>query len=395
MLPKSVPTPPGAPAIAGDRPQLKIAPRAQDARNGQQDGSGGIRDSAVVITDELSGWHGEWRRTLETMKATLADLGQACESAIDAREAEVAGLVDTLVESARAEATTAAEQTREQAQIEITRLQQSLAEVQTRADTLQSDLDAERDSVKTLREQLEMDGAARVRAEAERDEARRECQQQMSAAELQARGLRSESDGLRGELKIARQQLDEAVAETSKATATLQLIQRALAQGMPVNVAVQNETRSGDGAALAESRPCELRAENSSVLQPPAIGASPVADPQVALAAAHPDVVEDIKRVLEQVESIYNLDLNAGRVGTELVDSLTGSLRYARDLIVARWSRDGCDAAALFEYQMAVLLDLNVATSFGRHLSISACASRKLVASPTAGNPDAIEKTIS
>jgi chromosome segregation ATPase len=185
MLPKSVPTTPGAPAIAADRPQLKIAPRAQDARNGQQ-------DSSVVINDELSGWHGEWRRTLETMKATLADLGQACESAIDAREAEVAGLIDTLVESARAEATTAAEQTREQAQIEITRLQQSLAEVQTRADTLQRDLDAERNSVKTLKEQLEIDGAARVRAETERDEARRECLRHVSAAELQAQRLRSE-----------------------------------------------------------------------------------------------------------------------------------------------------------------------------------------------------------
>jgi hypothetical protein len=329
------------------------------------------------------------------VKATLADLEQSCASAIDARESEVAGLIDTLVESARAEATTAAEQTREQAQIEITRLQQSLAELQTRAETLQSDLGAERDTVKTLKEQLEMDGAARVRAEAERDEARRECQQQVSAAELQAQGLRSESDGLRVELRVVRQQLDEAVAETSRVTATLQLIQRALAQGMPVNVAIQNEARSGDAEAVAESRPSESGAENSAVPQSPVVPARPVADPQIALAAAHPDVVEDIKRVLEQVEGIYNLDLNAGRVGTELVDSLTGSLRYARDLIVARWSRDGCDAATLFEYQMAVLLDLNVATSFGRHLSISACASRKPAASATHGDLDTVRKTIS
>jgi len=396
MLPESVPTPSAAPTNSGDRPQLKIAARAQDVRSEQ-------RESSVVINDELAGWHKEWRRTLESMKATLADLERSCESAIDARDGEVAGLIETLVASARADATAAAEQTREQAQIEITRLEQALSDLESRAGALKSDLATERATVKTLEEQLETDrntletlkgqlatdGAARVRAEGERDEARRECERQSSAAELQVHGLRSENDALKNELTVLRHQLEEALAETSKTTATLQVIQQALAQGMPVNMGVQNDKRSSNTASAADAR-SESGAEIVSV-QPSPVAPSVVPDPQAAIAAAHPEVIEDIKRVFEQVESIYTLDLNAGRTGTELVDSLTGSLRYARDLIVARWSRDGFDAAGLFEYHMALLLDTNVATSFGRHLSISAYASRK-PAAPAQGESATVEK---
>jgi len=106
------------------------------------------------------------------------------------------------------------------------------------------------------------------------------------------------------------------------------------------------------------------------------------ADAPTTLPEKHPEVAVDIKRVLEQVKDIYELDLNSGRSGTELVDSLTGSLRYARNLIVARWHRDDCDAETLFESQMALVLDASAGTSFGRHLSIAVYELRKPAASP-------------
>ena len=383
MLPKPVSTTPTAAAAAGDRPQLKIAARAtQDAADVQPTASVVIPTAsvvipaaAVVINDELSGFHGQWRRTLETVKATLADLEQACESAIDAREAEVARLTDTLVESAAAEAATAAEQTREQARIEIGALQRALAELQTRVETLQSDLDAERESVKSINVQLETELAARGRAETERDEARAECQRQAAAARSQVEALRSESSARSAELSVARQELAAAIAERSKLMATFQTVQRALAQGTSVDIAAQTENGGGDASALAESR--KLHPENGSARDGSRPAASVLAEAQVALINAHPEAVEDVTRVLEQVEAIYHLDLNSGRSGMELVNSLTDSLRYARDVILARWKSEDCDAETLFANQVAVLLDVNAATSFGRHLSIAAYASHE------------------
>jgi hypothetical protein len=375
MLPNPVqPTSP-TPA-AGDRPQLKIAARSEpDPRSGQ-------RATSEAIEDELSRWNGQWRRTLETVKSTLADLEQACESAIETREADVAGLVDRLVEKAAAEASAAAEQTRAQAQVEIDQLQGELTELRAAVVTLRSDLDAERENVKSAKAQLETDVAGRVRAEAERDEARAECQRQTAAAALEANSLRSESNALRAELSTARQQLDAAIAERAKLATTVQVIQQALAQGPAVNVSGLDAKPGAIPAPATDRRPDEPRTESSVTAEVPSSTSSSPADAPATLPEKHPEVAEDIKRVLEQVKDIYELDLNSGRSGTELVDSLTGSLRYARNLIVARWHRDDCDAETLFESQLAVVLDANAGISFGRHLSIAVYELRKPAASP-------------
>jgi hypothetical protein len=381
MLPNpvSIPTPSSTAPAANDRPQLKIAARSeQDARDQH-------RATSVVINDDLREWHGQWQRTLETVKATLADLERTCESAMDAREADVTGLIDTLVESASAEAAAAAEETRAQAQSEIAQLRSVMTELQTRVDALQGELDAERESVKSIKTQLEIDVAERVRAETERDEARRECERQSAAAALQVASLRSDSEALSAELTTVRQQLDAAIAERSKLATTFQVIQQALAQGPPANMAALSEGAGAALSSLADRPPQGARAENR-VTAVASLASNPPADARSILAERHPDVVEDIARVLEQVEDIYQLDLKSGRSGTELVDALSGSLRYARDLIVARWHRDDCEAETLFAYQMAVALDLKAGTSFGRHLSIAAYDLPKPAESPAQGS---------
>jgi len=390
MRPNQLPPPDSAPAAA--RPTLKLAARtAQDLRNLAHTAT------SAVINDEVHRSHGQWRQTLDAVKETLASLERTCESAIEAQEAGVAGLIDTLVGSATAEADAAAQQTRAQAEGEISELKGEIAglkgeiaelkvgmaELQAVDDGLKADLQVERDRLKSTKEQLDVELGARVRAESERDEAHRVCQQVVSAAQSEAHGLRAESDAQKAELSLARQRLDAAHAECSKLMATFQSVQRALSLGQSGEMVLGAEDTGRDRVAAGESRPRQVRAENSSdpAPGPAGLACSPVDVAQRARFAAHPEALEDVKQMLDQVEAMYWADLNAGRSPLEVVDCLTGHLRYARDVTIARSSLDQCDAEALFEQQFAALRDLKEETTFGRHLSISAHALRRPLAS--------------
>jgi chromosome segregation ATPase len=344
-----------APAKAASRPQLKIAARlTEEVRDVGQTAA------SAVITEEVHRSHAAWRRTLDSVKETLAALERTCETALDEQEADLAGLIESLVRSATAGAESAAEQTRAQAQIEI-------AELQAAVDTLRADLQAERDAVKTTSAQLDAEVAARVRAEGERDEAQRTSQQIMSETESRVEAVRIESRRQQADLSLARQQLEAARAERSKLMATFESLQRVLAVGQSGDAALEPMT-------LMETRQFEVPADTTPDPARSFESVEPVAEDPVV--EAHPEAVEDISQLLEQIEAMYSADLTSGRSPIEVVDRLTGSLRYARDVAVARWGSADCDAGALFDRQIAVLLDLKGGTSFGRHLSISAYAAR-------------------
>ena len=293
-----------APAAAAIRPQLKIGARTtHDVR---------------VRKDEAHRLHDyQWRRTLAAIKESLVE--RTCEAAIEACEAGVAGVIDTLVKSATAEANAAAEQTRAQARIEKAELQAEITQCQSVIDRLQADL------------------------------------------------------------SLARQQLAAAMAERSKLMATFELVQRALSLRTSGDLEVEDA-----GCDWVRPGPLqEVRIEKSSVVAPTLAGLAspPVADAQVAVGEAHPEAVENIKRVLEQVQVIYDLDVKSDRSSVELVDLLTTRLRQARDVVVARSNLSERDAIALFEQQIDVMLDLMGGTPFGRHLSIAAYAARGPVTS--------------
>ena len=379
MLPNPL-SPPVAGAEPVARPQLRLAGGTES--DPQRDTS----TIAAVIHETVHRSHAQWRGTLDAVKEALATLERNCESAIETQEAGVAALIDTLAGNAAAEADAAAQQVRTQAQTEIAELQRALVTLHTVVEQLQTDLDAARDSMKSLQTQLDVEVAARVRAETERDEARRHCQQQAAAAEAEMAVLRSEGEAQKAELTLALLQLDSAVAERSKLMATFQMVQRALSQGAPEDIAVPARDPKQAVATLPESPGSQLRAEKTSTPEAPAGAVVPVVDARAVLADKHVEAVEDAKRVLEQVEAMYQLDLNSGRPGMEVVDSLTGSLRYSRDAFVARWSA-GCDAETLFEYQVDLLLHTHAGTSFGRHLSIAAYESRQHAASPAQAHP--------
>jgi hypothetical protein len=276
-----------APAAAAIRPPLKIGART-------------TQDVSVRKDEGYLSPDSQWRRRLDAIKESLVE--RTCEAAIEACEAGVAGVIDTLVKNATAQANAAAEQTRAQARIEKAELQAEITQCQAVIDRLQADL------------------------------------------------------------SLARQQLAAAVAERSKLMATFELVQRALSL-----------KTSGDGevedAAFDEvMHPEPLKAG----LPSPSVADAPVADAQVAVREAHPEAVANIKRVLEQVQATYALDVKSDRSSVELVDLLTTRLRQARDVIVARSNLSEHDAIALFEQQIDVMLDLMGGTEFGRHLSISA-----------------------
>jgi hypothetical protein len=363
-----------------NRPPLRIAARST------QDGSEAEPNASVVIRDQVGGWHAQWRQTLQTMKETLAGLEQACDSAIDAREAEVSGLIETLVQGAAAEATTAADRTQEQAQIEIRELQQASVILRATVETLQAGIETERDNVKRLSAQLEGEGAARASAERERDELQRGCQGRIAAAEAKAEALQAELQAQKAELAVARQQLEAAFAERSKLTTTVRLIQRALALSVPSDIAVPAGVEDKDPIVSregAQHRPTERSAAPKAPPEAP----NPADAARRALIEAHPDAVEDITRMLEQVETLYHQDVESGRPGIEVVDRFTASLRHARSLIVGRWSTDTVDAQTLFRYHMDLLLEQRADTSFGRHLGMAAYALRTPAPSPVHEEP--------
>ena len=149
MSPNPLSTIVSAPAAAAIRPQLKIGARtAQDVR---------------VRKDDAYRWHDyQWRRTLDAIKESLIE--RTCEAAIEACEAGVAGVVDTLVKRATAEANAAVERTRAQAKIEKAQLQAEMRQCQLVIDRLQADLSLARqqlDAAMAERSKLQVEGAGR------------------------------------------------------------------------------------------------------------------------------------------------------------------------------------------------------------------------------------------
>ena len=172
-----------APAAAAIRPPLKIGARTtHDVR---------------VRKDEGYRLHDyQWRRTLDAIKESLVE--RTCEAAIEACEAGVAGVIDTLVKSATAEANAAAEQTRAQARIEKAELQAEITQCQSVIDRLHADL------------------------------------------------------------SLARQQLAAAMAERSKLMATFELVQRALSLRTSGDGEVE-DAGCDEVCARSHSRKCGLR----------------------------------------------------------------------------------------------------------------------------------------
>lgn len=343
-----LPAPVGA-AEAAARPQLRLAARTGSHTDPE------ITTIAAGVEEVVGRSHVQWRGTLDSVKETLATLERDCESAIEAQEAGVAGLIDTLVGKATAEAEAAAQQARAEAQIEIAGLQAEREELRRTVDALQANLQVEQDKRAAAQEQLELEFAARVRVEAKNEAAARAHQQRMAEAEAQIHKLRAETNDRKSELALVNQQLAAAKADSAKLLRTFQSLQRVLSNE-------QSETPASDNAA-----------------EP---GSFPPAEPEAAGIEAPPEALQDIAQILTQIEDMHTADLNSGLLPMAVVDALTANLRYARETIISRSPLDPAHAEALFDQQLDVVLEVNAGSAFGRHLSIAAYAAARLMGVP-------------
>ena len=97
-----------------------------------------------------------------------------------------------------------------------------------------------------------------------------------------------------------------------------------------------------------------------------------VTNTRAADAESHPELLEYVKQLLAEMETIYWADLRSEANAADVVDRLTANLRYARDVFTRRLATYDGGEPALFEQQIAILLDSKPETSFARHLAIAA-----------------------
>jgi hypothetical protein len=219
----------------GDRPTLRIAARTTPVA--------GDADPAVApsTTHEAGGW-----------------------------KADVAGLLERITAGAAADAAQAAAQARAQAQVQITELEQKIIALQSNMDSL------------------------RTSGESERSELQRQCRERVSAAESLVETLRAELAGHKAELLVVRQQLEAAIAERSKLTATFRLVQRALAltttDGLPDMTDAAAST-----AASVETVSHQPSAEHAAAA--PIIEAAPKPDESpIVVINAPQEAIDDVRR---------------------------------------------------------------------------------------------------
>lgn len=94
--------------------------------------------------------------------------------------------------------------------------------------------------------------------------------------------------------------------------------------------------------------------------------------------AADPELLAELDgyaaSLLDEVESMYMLDVGLGLHPAALVDRLTANLTYAQDACARRFASAGIPEADIFDERLTALLDLKATTPFGRHLAIASYA---------------------
>ena len=310
-----------------------------------------------------------------SLQAAITDLRAAFQTelagVVDRLLGVAAATTDAAVESARAAAESAldavvadlAEKTRQN-----DTLTESFLQVEIQAEELRSRLQAECERRSAVEGKFEQEQSARERAEAATAEAEDVRQQVVAAYESRLRALHEELDGLRGELSGLRGRLANEASERARLVAALKTVQQACASA-----------ESGAGVdAVPQAAPAEADTTDENHDEPDTAAAAPASNRSLKLVTPtqppvddSPELREYIKELFDRIDSMYWLDHKA-HASADLVARLSANLRYAREALLRRTDSDGGAAAALFERELTVRLDLNGSTSLGRHLGIAA-----------------------
>jgi hypothetical protein len=253
---------------------------------------------------------------------------------------QISVAVGTLTVRAEASARAAVEQATEQLRATEAALRGQLA-------TSGSALDAERETTRTLADELASERTARERAAALHAQAQASHEEALSACATRLRALEAELETGRRERAQLASQLSAEAAERAQAMTVLQSVRAALGGGEIAAVlggAIPMATAAtGPAPALPSLAAVDAPAEN-------------------------PSSADCAGALLDEVEASYLRDTEETPLPSELVDRLIGHLRTARELYVAQC---GTETVDVFDRQLSALLNTKGSLPFGRHLSVA------------------------
>jgi hypothetical protein len=351
-------------------------------------------EASAFLTGELTRRHAELQRTLESVKTVLTGLERQREAAIEEHQRETAAGVSALVEKLLMAATghveAAERRGRDEAHVQI-------ADVQALVERLKDELKVERERVDTAHDTLDQEQAARRRVEAACAEQELGHQERAAQNESRLQAVQDELEAQRAECFRLRQQLDLEQSERAKFAAALQTVQRAVSFAEPIHA--DDATSSAYVAQPVDRSPAQGPGERAvpgtitrqglassgggpvSVDGPASpTGPTSPSGPTLTLVRStppsevepDPELLEYVKRLLDDVETMYWADLETARGPEEVVSRLTANLRYARDVFSRRQNAEESEETTLFEQELMKLLDQTSESSFGRHLAFSA-----------------------
>ncbi len=396
-----------------------------------QPASAGLRELAstelTALTRELCGPYDEWRTTVLSFRKALAGLERLCEAASKAlpeddskanaaaaaivarlaaaaethtdamvartrEDAEILAQLtreeselllhrtredaEALVQKTRAEAEALAQKTRAEAEADSLRARAEAEAVAERARTeakavdeanrkLQGELQTERDRAKSLDRDLQDAKQGRTKAEAALEDAHAAQQKSVAALEKQLQTARAELESERAEVMQLKKNIEAEKVARGKLLEALQTVQRAVSLDAPNPAAASDESAPAPAAAKSKAAHAEAVAE-------PAVNRPLKLIKTGASAELERELTEYVKQLFEQIQSIYTSDLKSTDDSAMVVDRLTANLRHAHSVFSRRLESTNAGESRVFEEQLALLLDAQSQTSFGRHLAIAA-----------------------
>jgi hypothetical protein len=107
----------------------------------------------------------------------------------------------------------------------------------------------------------------------------------------------------------------------------------------------------------------------------PQAAAPPQAGPGDSVLDA--EAIEYARRLLDEIEAVYDADTNSGLSSDELIGRLSGNLKYGAAVFARRLGTASAEGGRLFDQQLTARHDEKGETRFGRHLRVATYEYRK------------------
>lgn len=338
---------------------------------------------SALLIKETSRRDNDCLTTLKSVRATLLGLERACEAASlkltensSASATTVSELVEMFVRTATRDRETAVKNTRAEAQVEISRLEELIA-------GLKAEAQGDRDQLKVAREEAATQREACARAEAASHEAKIAAGRMAAQVGAQLQAVQVELEAERALVAQLRRQNDTGNAERAKLVAAVQTIQRAVSFADPVGSGetpswepLRTPTQHREATDQGKLAPSPIEpakgARTPSQAEPPtaldrSVGTRQSSEPTLV----DPALAACVDRLFTEIERMYHLDLESQQSRVEVVHRLTANLRYAHSVLRQSCNSD-TEAAEVLERQIMILIDAKGETSFARHLGIAA-----------------------